>query len=105
MKFINIALNLDLRTYIFSIQMNNLIQFPNGGTPPYIKATSSPSPFPRCPGAPKCRENYNRIPYWKFLRSSGRIQRKYLNYTPEDVQEIDYVPTLRRLYEQYSGLM
>ena len=37
-----------------------------------------------------------------FLMKSGGVKAKYLSYTPEDVEEIDDLDTLRWLYDKYK---
>ena len=63
-------------------------------------------PSPACPGAPKAPRRAFRaqppvVPYWKTLRSSGRVRKKYTYYTPEDVEEIDDRETIDFLYRNY----
>ena len=38
---------------------------------------------------------------WQFLKNTGGVRAKYLTYTPEDVEEIDDIDTLRWLYNKY----
>ena len=38
---------------------------------------------------------------WQFLKNTGGVRAKYLSYTPEDVEEIDDIDTLRWLYDKY----
>ena len=38
----------------------------------------------------------------EFLKNSGGVRAKYLSYTPEDVEEIDSLDTLRWLYDKYN---
>ena len=38
---------------------------------------------------------------WHFLKNTGGVRAKYLSYTPEDVDVIDDINTLRWLYGKY----
>ena len=41
------------------------------------------------------------VKLWEFLKNTGGVREKYLTYTPEDVDEIDDVNTIRWLYLKY----
>ena len=82
-----------LKNLRLSIQMND-------------KHNIDSPPSPACPGAPKAPRSAFRaqppvIPYWKTLRSSGRVRKKYTHYTPEDVEEIEEKETILFLQKQY----
>ena len=66
----------------------------------------SPCPIQECPGAPKqtlkCKGlKALEVPFWKILRSSGRVRPKYCYYKPEDVEEIDEKETILFLHRHY----
>ena len=69
-----------------------------------IEMETSPSPA-QCPNAPRqaCKKGTTpiEVAYWKTLRSSGRVRRKYCYYTPEDVEEIDEKQTILFLHRHY----
>ena len=58
------------------------------------------------PNAPRRYSNTSKvtkpITMWEFLKKRGNVRRKYLTYTPEDVEEIDCLETLEWLYEEYN---
>ena len=41
-------------------------------------------------------------PEWRVLAESGRVRSKFLNWTPEDVSEIDDLDTLEMLRHYYT---
>ena len=56
------------------------------------------------------RGRFNHIPKlvlpekkaeWQFLAESGCVRKKFLDYTPEDVEEIDDIFTLLMLEKRY----
>ena len=58
------------------------------------------------PNAPRRYSNFGKVErpkeLWEFIRDRGHVRSKYLSYTPEDVEEIDCLDTLRWLYEKYN---
>lgn len=43
-----------------------------------------------------------RIPEWKVLADTGYVRRKFLRWTPEDVEEMDDLETLEMLRSYYT---
>ena len=63
----------------------------------------------QAPNAPGRNQNNCRtcgqpkvVALWQFLKNTGGVRAKYLTYTPEDVDEIDDIDTLRWLYGKYN---
>ena len=56
-----------------------------------------PPPAPRRPS----RLRRRRGPYWRNLHLSGNIRTQFLQYTPEDVAEIDDLATIDRVFKIY----
>jgi len=60
-------------------------------------------PIPKTPNAPRRDVRVSRgRPLWRAMVEDGKVGVKYINYTPEDVEEIDSLETLEWLFEKYN---
>lgn len=60
------------------------------------------SPIGTPPNAPTKPGVFFKEPLWKKVARTGMVRKKYLKYSPDDVEEIDSVTTLKRILKQYT---
>ena len=41
--------------------------------------------------------------WWHYLNDTGRVRRTFVWYTPDDVQEIDCVDSLKNILDMYKN--
>ena len=56
----------------------------------------TPPPAPRKPGVEF------KVPLWKKVAKTGMVRKKFLKYSPEDIEEIDSVTSLKRIQLKYT---
>ena len=41
--------------------------------------------------------------WWKYLSETGQVRRTFIWYTPDDIQEIDCVDSLKNILDMYDN--